>query len=111
MSREDLGAYSHMVQEMFSSAGQAIGNQVMLLVVEHALWKVRYTHEEALLIHASEEGVSLERLSELDPDQARAVAHDLVVAIIATLGRLVGKQLANQLVEELEVVREGERLG
>ncbi len=102
MFKVKLDMYKEMVRETFSSVGQAIGTHVMLLVVEHALWKARQKYEEAALIEFSEEGVSFDRLDKLDPDRSVQVVHEFVMSIVATLGRLVGIQLARQLTEQLQ---------
>jgi len=91
-----------MISETFNSVGQAIGIHVMLLVIEHAQWKTRQKYEAAELIRYSEEGIFLDRLEELDPVKAKLIAHEFVMSIVATLGRLVGKQLALQLTEQLK---------
>lgn len=102
MNKEDLGTYKTMMPEMFQSVSQAIGIHVMLLVLEHALWKTKYKYEEADFIQFSEEGICLEKLDALEPEKAQAVVFEFVMAIIATLGRLVGIQLAQQLTEQLQ---------
>lgn len=91
-----------MVGEMFTSVGQAIGIHVMLLVIEHAHWKTRQKYEEAELIHFSEEGITLDGLDQLEPARAKIVAYEFIMLVVATLGRLVGKQLALQLTEQLQ---------
>ncbi len=91
-----------MVGEMFTSVGQAIGIHVLLLVIEHAHWKIKQKYDEAELIQFSEEGINLDRLDELEPARAKIVAYEFVMLVVATLGRLVGKQLACQLTEQLQ---------
>lgn len=98
----NLHSYKVMVGEMFDSVGRAIGIHVLLLVIEHAHWKTKQNYEEAELIHFSEKGINLDRLDELEPARAKAVAHDFVMSVIATLGRLVGKNLASQLTDQLQ---------
>ncbi|HBF40121.1 MAG TPA: hypothetical protein DDW50_22795, partial [Firmicutes bacterium] len=94
--------------EMFTSVGQAIGIHVLLLVMEHALWQTKQKYEEANLIRFSEESVSLEELGKIDRDKADLIAHEFVMAIVSTLSRLVGKQLAQQLTEQLQIGRRKE---
>jgi hypothetical protein len=98
----NLTAHKNMVGEMFESVGQAVGIHVLLLVIEHAHWKIKQKYDEADLIHFSEEGVNLDRLDELEPARANMVAHEFIMLVVATLGRLVGKQLARQLTEQLQ---------
>ena len=102
MDYDNLGTYKKMLDRMFLFVGKAIGIHVMLLVVEHALWKTRQRYEEAALIHYSEDGVVFERLDQLEPEKAKLVAYDFVMSIFATLSRLVGSQLACQLTEQLQ---------
>lgn len=102
MNKEDLSTYKDMIPEMFESVSQAIGIHVMLLVLEHALWKTRCKYEEANLISFSEEGIFLEKLDTLEPEKAQAIIFEFVMAVVATLGRLVGIQLAQQLTEQLQ---------
>jgi malonyl CoA-acyl carrier protein transacylase len=98
-----LSVYQGMCTEMFASVGQAIGIHVLLLVIEHALWQTKQKYEEASLITFSEEGVSLCELENIDTEKADLIAHDFVMAIVFTLSRLVGKQLAQQLTEQLQI--------
>jgi len=96
-----MGTYRDMVQEIFESVGQAIGIHVMLLVVEHALWKTKQKYEDAVLISFSEEGISLEKLEDLEPEKAKQILKEFIIAIVSTLSRLVGIQLADKLTEQL----------
>ena len=103
MSIDNLDTYKSMVKDTFQSVSQAIGIHVMLLVVERALWTTKHKYQEASLITFSEEGICLDNLDTLDPKQAQVIAHEFTMSIVATLGRLVGKQLANQLTEQLSM--------
>lgn len=105
MSKE-LGTYKKMSQEIFQSVGKAIGVHVILLVVEHALWKTKHKYEEAGMITFSEDGISMDKLEELDEERAKLVAYEFTMSIVNTLGRLVGKQLANQLTKQLKLGEE-----
>lgn len=102
MVQSELTNYKNMINETFDSVGQAIGIHVMLLVIEHALWNTKHKYEEADVIAFSEEGVNLDGLNDLEPEKARLIAHFFMMSIIATLGRLVGIQLARQLTEQLQ---------
>ncbi|MCG9968350.1 hypothetical protein L9W92_09825 [Pelotomaculum terephthalicicum JT] len=95
--------YKEMTMEIFQSVTQAIGIHAMLLVLEHARWKTRQQYEEAALIEFSEEGISLVRLEQLSPEKTEEIAHFFLMSIVATLGRLVGIQIASQLTEQLKV--------
>lgn len=99
--QDDLNTYDAVLKEMFQSVGRSVGVHVLLLIVERALWVVQHEYEEAALITYSEEGVSLNGLASLDQDRADQIAHHLVVNIVDTLGRLVGKQLAERMLEAL----------
>jgi hypothetical protein len=101
MDSMNLHAYKVMCAEMFMSVGQAIGIHILLLVIEHSIWQTKQKYEEAALIQFSEEGISLDVLDTIDSEKAKLVAHDFMMAIVATLGRLVGKQLAQQLTMQL----------
>ncbi|HUW64715.1 MAG TPA: hypothetical protein VMW83_08465 [Spirochaetia bacterium] len=101
MSYEKLDSFKETVDQMFLSVGQTIGIHVMLLVVEHALWKTRQKCEEAALVRYSEEGIFLEGLAQLEPENAKLVILEFVASIVATLERLIGAQLARQLTEQL----------
>lgn len=107
MGVKSLDTYKQMTRETFESLVKAIGTHVTLIVVEHALWKTKHKYEETDLIEYSEEGIFLHGLEELDPERAGLVAHDFLLAVITGLGRLVGKKMANKLVNELQI--EGER--
>lgn len=103
MKSINLNAYKAMCSEMFNSVGQAIGIHVLILVIERAQWQTKQKFEEAALICLSEEGISLDELDKIDPDKAVLVAHDFIMGIVSTLSRLVGKQLAQQLTEQLQI--------
>lgn len=97
-----MNTYKKIVSDMFHSVRQVIGIHVMLLVVEHALWKTKNKYEETALIQFSEEGINLDGLDVLDPERTRIVLHEFLMSLIATLGKLVGIQLARQLTEQLQ---------
>jgi len=61
-------------------------------------WKTKHKYEETFLIKFSEKGISFEQLEEIDPVRGAEIAHHFLMEIISSLGRLVGKQLANKLV-------------
>jgi len=79
-----------------------------MLIMEHALWQTKQKYEEAMLIKFSEEGIDLGSLESLPADRAGEVAREFIMAIIATLGKLVGMQMAQQLAEELHLHKEVE---
>lgn len=85
---------------MFRSVEKVVGIHVMLLVTEHALWKTKGKYEDAALISFSEEGICLDALDGLTPERSQVIINEFVVALTATLGRLVGKQLAMQITEQ-----------
>lgn len=98
-----LSTYKTMINETFCSVSGAIGIHVMLIVVEHALWSTKHKYEEADCIQLSEQGINFDALDELEEGIALAIAHELAITIIGTLGRLVGKQLARQLINDLHL--------
>jgi hypothetical protein len=105
MNSVKLNAYKVMCAEMFKAVGQAIGIHVLLLVIEHSLWQTKQKYEEAALIRFSEEGISMDNLDNIDSEKADLVAHDFIMEIVTTLGRLIGKQLAQQLTAQLQIDR------
>lgn len=96
-----MSTYKDISNEIYQNVGQAIGIHVFLLVIERSIWKTKEKYEEADLIQYSESGISLDKLDEIDPERAEQVSREFVLAVIATLGRLVGKQLASQLTEQI----------
>ena len=98
-----MNFHKKTIDELFISVGQVVGIHVFIIVLERALWKTQLKYEEAVLIKISEDGVSIQELSEIEHDRATVVAHEFLINIVNTLGHLVGKQLAKQLTEELDV--------
>ncbi|MDR3587596.1 MAG: hypothetical protein P4L59_20130 [Desulfosporosinus sp.] len=94
--------YKKTIDDLFMSVGQVVGIHVFELVLERALWKTKLTYEEADMIQISEDGVSLQELTKIEPDRAVLVAHEFLINIVNTLGHLVGKQVAQQLTKELD---------
>jgi hypothetical protein len=107
MITQKLRTYQDMGKEIFNSVGPTIGIHVMLLVFEHSLWLVKQKNEKAALIQFSEEGLFFDELEAIDSEEAQIICHDFLMAIVATLGRLVGKQLAQQLIEQLQLKGDG----
>lgn len=107
MDRGVLGTHERKARETFQSLVPAIGMHVTLLVLERALWLTRHKYEEAALIRFSEAGIALDRLDEVAPEQARRVADAFLLAIAATLARLVGEPVARQLTRNLETLNNG----
>lgn len=94
--------YQRIGEELFQSVGQSIGIHVLLLIIEHALWQAKQKNEDTALITYTEAGISFNELAEnLDSARAEQAAHELIMGIITSLGRLVGIQIANQLTEQL----------
>lgn len=108
MHKGDLNTYKKMIPEIFESVSQAIGVHVMLLVLERALWQTKLKYEEADLIQFSEDSISLEGLDDLEQEKAQAITYEFIMAVIATMGRLVGIQLAHQLTSQLQIDTKGE---
>ncbi|MFZ5944473.1 MAG: hypothetical protein ACOYVD_10205 [Bacillota bacterium] len=101
-----MGTFKAIIDEIFHSIERALGVHVTLLLVERAVWKVREKYEEANLIRYSEEGINLEQLKDLEPSKANLITQEFITAFVATLSRLVGKQLASELTKQLEELRE-----
>lgn len=106
MQENNLTILKNMIQETFDSVSKVIGIHVMLLILEHALWKTGQKYEEAALINFSENGITLNEIENLQPERARLIIYELMISIITTLGNLVGKQLANNLMKQLNRIRE-----
>lgn len=102
MDVNGVSHYQRISEELFLSVGQSIGIHVLLLIIEHAVWQTKQKNPDAALITYTETGISFDELAgNLDPVRAGQAAHELTMAIIATLGRLVGIQIANQLTQQL----------
>lgn len=99
-----MNFHKETIDDLFISVGQVVGIHVFVIVLERALWKTQLKYEEATLIEISEDGVSLQELLKIEPDRAVLVAHEFLINIVNTLGHLVGKQLAKQLTEELDIL-------
>ena len=102
MASEKLTAYKDMINEMFGQVEKSLGSHVVYLIVEHAHWKIKERYEEADLIQFSENGVSLDGLDNIEPAQAEQIAHEFIITIIGSLGRLVGKEMAYKLTKYLQ---------
>jgi len=102
MASEKLATYKTMNAEMFDQVEKSLGSHVVLLILEHAQWKTKEKYEKADLIRFSESGISLDGLDNIDPNHAEEIAHEFTMTIIASLGRLVGKELASKLTKYLE---------
>ncbi len=93
--------YQKIADEMFTHIGEALGVHVMALVVEHALWQTKQKYQEAELITFSEDRVNMEAIDKLDPQKAELLFQEFHIMIIATLSRLLGEQIAQQLAGNL----------
>lgn len=109
MATEGLDSLKKMVSQTFDRVSQAVGVHVMVLVAEHAQWKIKHSHAQASLIAISEDGISLEQLDELEETKAADIIREFLLEVTSTLGRLVGVQIANQITQELgRLDREGD---
>ena len=99
-----LDFHRKTIDDLFISVGQVVGIHVFVIVLERALWKTQLKYEEASMIEISEDGVLLEELFKIEQNRAILVVHEFLINIVNTLGHLVGKQLAKQLTEELDVI-------
>lgn len=96
-----------IIENMFCSIERALGVHVTLLLVERAIWKVREKYEEANLIEFSEQGINFDQLINVDPAKVNLITQEFITAFVATLSRLVGKQIASELTKQLEELTEG----
>ena len=101
MENTKLNAYKNMIEGMFSSVEKAIGSHVLQLLIEHAHFQTKQKYEEADLIRYSLDGIFLDDLEKISEDKAELIAHEFIMQIISSLGRLVGKEMANKLTEYL----------
>jgi hypothetical protein len=99
----NVEGYKTIINETFNSVSQSIGIHVLLIVVEHALCSTRYKYEEAGLIEFSEQGINLNGLEQLDDAKIILITQDFVLSMVSSLGRLVGKQIAHQLLQEFKL--------
>ena len=102
MNNTKLNTYQNMVSEMYISMEKAIGSHVVQILIEHAHWQTKQKYEEAKLIKCSAEGISFDDLREIATEKKELIAHEFVMQIVAGLGRLVGKEMANKLTLYLE---------
>lgn len=103
MQPVDVETYQEMIGSIYRTVGGAIGVHVMMLVVERSIWLIRLSQPAADLITFDEEGISLEALNQAYPEEAAGVASELILALVSTLGRLVGEQIAKQLTDQLQL--------
>lgn len=96
--------YKSILNEMFFSIVKAVGIHASLLIVEHSLWKITQKYEEASCIIFDEAGIVLEGLSPLDNEKAQLISKELMISMVDTLSRLVGEQIAHQLMQTIEEV-------
>lgn len=102
MKSAKLNTYKNMLEEMISSVEKAIGSHVVQILVEHAHWQTKQKYEEADLIKYSENGIFFEDLEDIPSEKAELVVHEFIMQIVSSLGRLVGKEMANKLTEYLQ---------
>ena len=100
-----MNLHKKIINKLFISVGQVVGTQVFFIVLEHALWKTQLKYEEAAMIEISEDGISVQELLNIEPDRSVLVGNELVMNIVFTLGNLVGKKLAKQLTQDLQLMK------
>lgn len=102
MPTANLRTYKNMINEIYIQVEKSLGSHVLLLIIEHAQWKIKEKYEEAGLIQYSESGISLDGLNGIEPEKAEQIAHLFIMEIITSLGRLVGKEMAKKLTKYLD---------
>lgn len=103
MTKDDLSKNKTMVSRAFARLSEAVGVHVMVLVGEYALWRAKHKFGDAALVTVSEEGFALDGLDSLPMERAQEIMDELLLAIVDTLGRLVGVQMAKELADQLRI--------
>lgn len=101
MDSETCITSNELVKKTMESMTKSLGIHVVIIIIEHALWKTRHKYEEAHLIRLSEENVYFDQLDKVSPEIARSVIQEFLFCIIDSLGNLVGEQMASSLASGL----------
>ena len=101
MSGTQVALYRSRLEGTLKGLSEALGVHVSMVIVEHALWNTRQRYEEAALVDVNDVRADLAPLEAIEPSRALAVMRELERHIVAILGRLVGKRMAEQVVGQI----------
>lgn len=92
MGGKKLNTYKANMPRVFDSVRSVLGINVMLIVLESALYKIRNQYPEASAIHFSENGIVLDEIEKLPTDKAIIIIEGFMQSVIDTMARLMGKK-------------------
>jgi hypothetical protein len=95
--RQEMVNYQALLSEIFDSVAPSVGIQVLLLILERALWKTKIKYPDADKIKFNELGISTKDLSVLEAEKTANIINEFIFSIIETLNRLVGIQVAQKI--------------
>ncbi len=85
---------------------RAIGIHTVNVLLERAIWETSQAHPELTLIERTDEGLSFDALAQAyagrPAEEISAAFGDLDTDLMLILARLLGKEMAQRLAEELQ---------
>ncbi len=101
-----LAPYQARLMDLWERMVRAIGIHSVNVLMERAIWEASQTYPELALIERGDESLSLEPLEESyaakSEEEVAEAINALTSALLLILARLLGRDMAQRLVEELE---------
>lgn len=109
-----LSVYEQRLLDLRERMIRTIGIHTVNVLMERAIWEASQKHPELALIERTDETLSFTRLEQVyagRPEQEISEAfEDLNAELLLILARLLGREMAQRLAEELKVRAAQERV-
>ncbi len=105
-SESRLAPYEQRLNDLWERMVRAIGIHTVNVLIERAIWQASQKHPELALIARTDEGLSYEAFERAVADQPEeqiaAAFEDLSSELMLILARLLGREMAERLAQELQ---------
>jgi len=101
-----LAPYEQRLNSLWERMVRAIGLHTVNVLMERAIWEASKKHPELALIERTDEGLSYSAFEQAVADQPEeqiaAAFDDLSSELMVILARLLGREMAERLAQELQ---------
>lgn len=105
-NEDKVGPYAQRLVDLWERMVRTIGIHTVNVLLDRAIWEVSQQHPELALIEHNDNGLSFEALSKSlaakSEGEIAAAFGDLNTELMLILARLLGKEMAQRLEEELQ---------
>lgn len=99
-----IKVYNDLANQTWQRMVNLVGVHTVIILVQRALWMTQQKYGEASRIELDETGISFNRLETASPDITKTLVEEFFGSLISILTRLVGRDIARKLAEEIDAL-------